>query len=175
MDTLSNNKYLGGVVIALALINVVLLAFLWKGYQANQKSRPKGGLKVLEERLKLDESQLKQLEGYRESHFELVQKLRRDSQEARKALHDLWGTTNAYDKVNSLTQRLGELQVSIEKATYDHFAQIRAICSPEQQAIFDELIKDVLKQGDQGGPRNGQRPLPNDRGRGGPPPPREGR
>ncbi|OEK05752.1 Spy/CpxP family protein refolding chaperone [Roseivirga misakiensis] len=175
MNRLKTNKYIGGVVIALAILNVVLLSFLWVGHQEIQKTRPENGLKVLEERLNLTDEQKEQVKSLRDVHFEEIQKFRRASQEARQELHNLWGSDHSQDKVDVLTKRLGELQVSQEKATYDHFAQIRALCSPEQQATFDKLIKDVLRQGSQGGPRNGQRPFPNDRGRGGPPPPRDGR
>ena len=175
MNTLRNNKYIGWVVISLAILNVVLLVFIWSGQNRFKKGRPQGGIKLLEERLELDESQKEQLQQLRDIHFESMASFRKESREARKALHSLWSETDADDKVIALTQRLGNAQATIEKATYDHFAQIRAICSPTQQAIFDELIVDVLRQGDQTGPRDGKRPLPNDRRSGGGPPPRDGR
>lgn len=175
MDTLRNNKFIGGVVIFLAILNVVLLVFIWSGQNQFKKGRPQGGIKLLEERLDLNESQKQQLQQLREIHFQSMENFRKESREARKALHSLWSETNADNKVIALTQRLGNAQAAIEKATYDHFAQIRAICSPEQQTIFDELIEDVLRQGDQAGPRDGKRPLPNDRRPGEGPPPREGR
>lgn len=175
MNALRNNKYIGWVVISLAILNVVLLVFIWSGQNRFKKGRPQGGIKLLEERLELDESQKAQLLQLRDIHFKSMESFRKESREARKALHSLWSEANADDKVLVLTQRLGDAHAAIEKATYDHFAQIRAICSPEQQATFDELIEDVLRQGEQSGPRDGKRPLPNDRRPGEGPPPRDGR
>jgi len=170
MNALRSNKYIGWVVIVLAIINVVLLVFIWTGSNRLKRNRPQGGIIVLEERLDLNESQKQQVQQLREAHFKSMESLRDESRETRKVLHSLWSETNVNDKVTTLTQRLGNAQAAIEKATYDHFAQIRAICSPEQKVIFDELIKDILRQGEQAGPRNGKRPLMNDRRPGGPPP-----
>ncbi len=160
MNFLRNNKYIGWIVILLAALNVVLLVFIWSGQKRFKKDAPKNGMKLLEERLELDAHQRKQLETIREDHFKEMETLRRNSHEARKALHNLWSQINVEDKVNDLTQRLGTIQSSIEKATYDHFAQIRAVCTPQQQQIFDSMIKDILKRNDPPGMKDGRRPPP---------------
>lgn len=174
MNALRNNKYIGWIVIVLAILNVVLLTFIWQGHQHSQRRGPGGGMKLLEEKLGLSESQKSELEQIRESHFSRMEELRTDSRQTRKALHDLWSETNSSQKVSELTEHLGKLQAAIEKATFEHFAEIRSICTPEQQKVFDNLIQDVLRQGDRPGPPNGRRPMRDGRRPGGPPPPMNG-
>lgn len=158
MNSLKNNKYIGWVVILLAILNVVLLVFIWTGRNRPRNNSPRAGMMVFEERLALNETQARQLKQLRDDHFKTMMQLRNESQETRKSLHSLWAEANASNKVTELTQRMGSLHAAIEKATFDHFAQIRAICSPEQQKIFDELIKDVLSKGERPGAPNGKMP-----------------
>lgn len=145
-------------MILLAILNIALLAFIWTSRNQVPKRPRNGGKMVFEERLKLNETQKRQLRQLRDQHFRKMEKLRSESQETRKELHSLWAEVDASNKVTELSQRMGTLHAAIEKATFDHFAQIRAICSPEQQKIFDELIKDVLRQGERPGPPNGRKP-----------------
>lgn len=171
MNSLKNNKYIGWVVILLAVLNIVLLVFLWNGQNRKPRNPQRAGIMVFEERLDLNETQKRQLQQLRDEHFKTIQRLRNQTLETRKTLHSLWAEADASNKVTELTQRMGDLHAAIEKATFDHFAQIRAICSPEQQKVFDELIQDVLRQGERPGPQNGKMPR-DGRGPGGMPPPR---
>ena len=173
MNALGSNKYIGWVVIVLAVLNVILLTFVLQGHQRSQKKRHEGGMKLLEEQLNLSESQKEELKQMRESHFSRLEELRKDSRKTRRALHDLWSEASSNQKVSELTKRLGDIHAAVEKATFEHFAEIRGICTPEQQKIFDSLIRDVLRQGEGQGPSHGRRPR-DGRRPGGPPPPRDG-
>lgn len=171
MNSLNNKKYIGWVVILLAILNIVLLVFIWTSQNRPRKDSQRAGMMVFEKRLELNETQKRQLRQLRDEHFKTMIQLRNELQETRKVLHSLWAEVDASSKVTELTQRMGTLHAAIEKATFDHFAQIRAICSPEQQKIFDELIKDVLRQGERPGSPNGKTPR-DGRGPGGLPPSR---
>lgn len=162
---MKNSKAIGVVVIVLALMNVALLAFIWFGHQHNQRLiNGGGGLTVLTEKLGLSISQEEQLEKLRQEHFRRMEPLRRESRESRDRLHSLWADGGTQEQVDSLSSRIGEIQAQIESNTFQHFSEIRAICNPEQKKIFDQIIKDVLRQGErqQGSPQRdpGQRPPP---------------
>ena len=36
-------------------------------------------------------------------------------------------------------------QKAIEMATFYHFEEVRSICTPDQQKMFDEVIKEALR------------------------------
>ena len=147
---MKNPKAIGITVIVLAIMNMALLIFLWMGYRHNQtllRRNNGAGLIVLAERLELNQEQKNQLEGLRREHFRKMDPLRRQSHETRELLHTQWSNENK-SQVDSLTVQLGFLQTEIEKTTFQHFAEIRALCNPEQKIVFDRIIKDILKQGE---------------------------
>lgn len=137
-------------MIVLAAMNISLLVFLWLGHRHNQTLlEGKGpGLRVLEEELGLTEGQKVQLEALRREHFQRMEPLRRQSHEARTRLHSLWATGGTEVQVDSMSNKIGELQAQIERNTFRHFSEIRSICSLEQKRIFDQIIQDVLRQGE---------------------------
>lgn len=146
-------------MIVLAVMNISLLVFLWFGYKHNQTlitGGNGGGLKVLVEKLSLSEGQRAQLEVLRREHFQRMDPLRRQSHETRAKLHSLWATGGTEAQVDSISNKIGELQAQIERNTFRHFSDIRSFCSPDQKRIFDQIIQDVLKQGDRrpSGPAN---------------------
>lgn len=149
---MKNAKTIGIAVIVLAIMNIALLAFLWLGHKHNQRilagGRAEGGLIVLTQKLGLTEGQKEQLEVFRREHFRKMEPLRRQSHETRSKLHALWSSGGTAEKIDSLTTKIGELQAQIEKTTFNHFSDIRSICSPDQKRIFDQIIQDVLKQGE---------------------------
>lgn len=162
---MSKSKTIGIAVIVLALMNVALLAFLWFGQKHNQRLiNGGGGLLVLTEKLGLSESQRNQLEVLRQEHFRRMEPLRRQSHESRDRLHSLWSGGGTQEQVDSLSAEIGSLQAQIERNTFQHFSEIRAICNAEQKKIFDQIIKDILRQGErqEGPPQRGldQRPPP---------------
>ncbi|MCD6011816.1 MAG: hypothetical protein K0Q79_1678 [Flavipsychrobacter sp.] len=71
---------------------------------------------------------------------------------------------------DSLTTLITNVQKQIEMVTYNHFAQVRTICTDAQKTEFDTIIGDVIKK------MNGRPPHPPHDGQGppphhGPPPP----
>jgi len=154
---MKNSKTIGVAVIVLAIMNLSLLVFLWYGHKHNQRllagtgagsGGAGNGLVVLTSKLGLSEGQKEQLEIFRREHFRKMEPLRRQSHETRSKLHALWSSGGTSEQIDSLTARIGELQAQIEKTTFNHFSDIRSICSPDQKRIFDQIIQDVLKQGD---------------------------
>lgn len=176
MDFIRRNKLLGSLVIVLVIFNAALLAFLWFGRK--EKSNPKGSVgenKFLEEQLNLSPEQTTELKSLRQSHFRLIEQYQKELNETRRQLHGLWNKENSNEQAKTLSAKMGEVQSKIEYATYDHFASIRAICTPEQQQTFDRIISEVLRPEQSGQrPQDGRPPR-----QGGPegkrPPPREGR
>ena len=175
MSETGNKRVVGYAVIGLAILNIVLLTFIWFGSGSNKRPRlHKEGIVFLERELKLTPEQQTELKQLRNDHFKIMEKLRRSSREARGALHNLWDEDVEDAEVKSLTDKIGDLQSQIERTTFNHFAAIRALCNEEQAKIFDDLIKDVLRQGERRGPAPGGMPPPNGTP-GGLPPHRPGR
>src|SRR5436853_166845 len=100
----------------------------------------------------------------------MMQKLQHDAQGYRHQLFENMGSSSGAD---SITHLIGSTQQQIEKVTYDHFSQVRALCTDEQKKEFDAIIGDVTKRmNGRGGPPHHDRagPPPGDRPDGPPPP-----
>ncbi|WP_339607435.1 hypothetical protein [uncultured Roseivirga sp.] len=177
MDFIRRNKLLGSAVIILVIFNATLLVFLWLGRLDNNREikGPEGKGKFLEESLNFSPEQFKKFELLKKEHFRLIDQYQREFNDARRELHGLLKQENSSQKTKLLSAKMGEIQSNIEYATFNHFASIRAICTPEQQGTFDKIISEVLRKEPSGQRPQGARPP----GPGGPegkkPPPRGGR
>lgn len=161
MDFIRRNKLLGSTVIVLLILNVVLLIFLWLGRPENNRQikGPENKGRFLEEQLNLSPEQTSQLEILKKEHFRLINQYQREFNETRRQLHNLLGEENSEQKAKTVSAKMGDIQSKIEFATFNHFASIRAICTPNQQQTFDRIISEVLRKGPEGNrppPRGGR-------------------
>lgn len=166
MDFIRRNKLLGGAVIVLVIFNAALLVFLWLGRLENNRlnNGPEGKGRLLEERLNLSPDQVDQLETLKAAHFKQVNQYQREFHETRRQLHGLLNTENPKEKARVLASKMGDIQSKIEISTFEHFASIRAICTPEQQKTFDKIISEALRVEPNGYGPQGVRPPPREKG-----------
>jgi hypothetical protein len=47
---------------------------------------------------------------------------------------------------SALIDSLAKAQERIERITYDHFREVRRLCTPQQQTQFDDVIGDALER-----------------------------
>ncbi|MEO8148007.1 MAG: periplasmic heavy metal sensor [Bacteroidia bacterium] len=143
-------KFLKTVVIILLLINIGTLAFMWFDKPHHGPPPPHEGgdaMEFLSRELKFSDAQQKQFEELREQHHDAVEPL----QKASRKLHDQYFNMLADANTDSLTivqvaDSMIAVQKQIELKTYYHFKSVRAICTPEQQKKFDDVIADALHQ-----------------------------
>lgn len=183
MDIFSKNKFLAWVIIILIVLNVVTLGALWlqksRGpvheYPGRMPEDKKGPGKFLEQELDLNEEQSKKFAELREQHRTTADGLLKEMRDAREELFEQVKSDNPdMAKVEELENTIGQKTTELEKATFEHFKQLRAICTDEQKVKFDEVIGDAMKmagpKGGPGGPPEGQPNGPGKGPRGGPPP-----
>jgi hypothetical protein len=48
-------------------------------------------------------------------------------------------------QIQMLSQEIGKNQALLETVTFQHFTEVRKICTPEQQKKFDEIIREALR------------------------------
>lgn len=147
MDTFGKSRVLGLVVLLLVVLNIVLLTFLWLGRTQKDLRPNRDGGRYLEEQLQLSPEQIEQLNDLRNSHFRKTDDIRRKLHEAREKLHRLWAKENPEQEVRDASNKIGDLQAQLELATFQHFSDIRKICTDQQKKIFDRIIQDVLRMG----------------------------
>jgi periplasmic protein CpxP/Spy len=130
-------KYL--VAIAL-IINAATLIFFWYNrphQEGNQASRPG---RLLIEELKMDEKQQALFSPMRDQHHQAHDSLLALIATQRQILYPQKQAVN-----DTAIQKIGLLQQQIERVTYDHFMDVRKICTPEQQAQLDVLLEKTVQ------------------------------
>lgn len=168
----SKNKILVWAVIFLIIANVAVLAtiLIMHNKQGHQRGTPAD---YLVKELDLNEDQQNKLHTLAKEHHEQSEKIKEQIKKSRENFFNLISQSKNDSSKNIDSLRLTFLSETttklreLEQLTFDHFKQIRAICTPQQQKKFDEIIEDVLQmiasgppQGPQG---NDHMPPPGDR------------
>jgi periplasmic protein CpxP/Spy len=130
-------KYL----VAIALIsNAATLMFFWYNRPPHEGKRaPKTGEMLIEE-LKMDEKQQAIFRPMREQHHQAHDSLLQIIAAQRKILYSQKQAAN-----DSVLTKIGLLQAEIERITYNHFKEVRSICTPEQQGKLDILLEKTVQ------------------------------
>lgn len=150
MRFLKENKFAAITITLLVILNLALLSIfaLPKFMQSsNNKKHNQGAGYYMANRVGFDEAQLNEyrtlLENYRANRSELQKTM--DSK--RKELYDLLKVEGDHaEQVDSLTYEIGILSSETEKVSYQHFANIRAICTPEQLVKLDNMLNEAMRR-----------------------------
>jgi periplasmic protein CpxP/Spy len=125
-------KYL--VAIAL-IINAATLIFFWYNRPPQDGKRGLRPAQVLVEELKFDGQQQITYQTLRDQHHQAHDSLLQIIADQRQILYSQKLVAN-----DTVLHQIGLLQQEIERVTYDHFKEVRKICTPEQQAQLDILL-----------------------------------
>lgn len=177
MDIFKRERMTQWIIVLLVILNLFTMATLWvqRGKDqplplppGDERRQGHGVLEFLEMELDLSEDQTQRLEALRSRHHEerfQTEKLMLDKRREYMRLV----TENNPDtaKVNRLARQLGEIQAKMEGLTFQHFTEIKALCTPEQKDQFNRLMREVLDRQPPPGhrPEGRRRPPPRRRPR----------
>ncbi len=165
----------------LLLCNTALILTIWLKPIVQNGPKREAPREFVISNLKFTDAQVTSYDALIKDHRAAMNRLRKANMEYRKTLFATLGSNPNNINADSIGQLIATNQKEIEMVTYNHFKQVRAICTPEQQKEFDNIIADVIKKMNgphggppphdrQGPPQDGQGPPPED-GNGPPPPP----
>ena len=152
---MKNNRLKYVVVMAL-LANAATLIFFWYN-RPERRDNPNGRPgKALEEALNFDKTQQAIFQTLKEQHHASHDSLLEMIAAKRQILY------RQKDGVNdSILNQIGLLNKDIERITYNHFNDVRKICTPVQQTQLDSLLVKTVQQILI--PKNRRRPPPENR------------
>ncbi len=180
MDTSNKQKGLYIVIIALLVINIGTLGFLWYNSLRGPK-HDKGSLPMapppevlFRDELRFTPEQMTKMEAFRDENFKATKKILDEIRDLKKSMSEQIKSAGD-DEAKKIAGQIGDKQKELEMLRFTHFRQIRGICDDAQKQKFDEMMKKIPGPEDmQPGPGmnpNGPPPDPNRQG----PPPRENR
>jgi periplasmic protein CpxP/Spy len=134
------NNLLKYLVAAALVINAATLIFFWYNRPPQDEKSGLRPARVLIEELKLDEKQQAIFHPLREQHHQAHDSLLKIIADKRQILYRQKQVAN-----DSILHQIGLLNQEIERITYNHFMDIRKICTPEQQAQMDILLEKTVQ------------------------------
>ena len=145
---MKKEKILSIAVVMLLLLNLGTLGFLYFNNGQGAKNRPENYKpdKLIIEGLKLNEAQVAQFEIIKKEHREQIIKAEQSEMLSKELLFDLLEQDNIdQTTTDSLIEQLSQLKKSKDKATFEHFLKLKAICNKEQIPLYNKVIEDIAK------------------------------
>ncbi len=151
---MKSNKLLYGLAIGVLLVNILTLAALWRKPHPPGGGRPggrEGGgsqeiMRIFTESLHWNDAQIKQFEALRMEHFTQTKALMDSSRIWHDQYFSFLGKAPASDdRLEALATKIANVEKEKTTVTFDHFSKVRAICTPEQQQKFDEIIQQTIR------------------------------
>jgi periplasmic protein CpxP/Spy len=143
---MDKTKVLIAVIIALLVLNSATLVFLWmqrppRPASGNLQARDPG--QVLSQQLGFSREQQLRFDTLRTAHHgQMV--VYGDS--LKRLKDSLFTLLLRRDSVNaaSLFAAIGSVHQKVEQVTFDHFQQVRSLCTPEQRQKYDRMLYNAL-------------------------------
>jgi periplasmic protein CpxP/Spy len=131
---------LSGVLI---VINIVLIAFILFRPNALPKGERERPREIISEKLKFDDQQMTQFDAAIKSHRENIKNENEQMGDLKMNLYATLKHNEQSTDKDSLMKAINAIQLRIEHIHYKHFEDIKAICKPEQQKMYDELCLEM--------------------------------
>jgi Spy/CpxP family protein refolding chaperone len=138
------------VIIALLLLNIGMLAYLWsgpRGPRGEMHGRPPRPDELIHDRLQLTDKQTDQFDELKHDHHEHMLELQEQSAELHERLYKLLQSpTPDTTERNNILAQLQENYHQKELVTFDHFQKLRDILNEDQKKRFDDLVGELSRQ-----------------------------
>lgn len=142
---ISKTRVLYGVIAILTLTNVVLLTVMLTHGHAG-KHGPGKPHEWLARQLNFTTAQQEQYNTLHQQHRNVMEPLLQQDRNLHDSLFaQLKQPPPDTVMVNRFISAISNNRALIETTTFYHFLQVRNLCTPGQQKIFDEVIGDALR------------------------------
>lgn len=150
MNFLKENKFATITIILLVILNLTLLYIFAlpkfvQSSSSNKHSSSNGH--YMANRVGFDKAQLSEYKNFLEIYRTNRKELQNEMDSKRNELYALLKVEGNHTKqIDSLTHEIGVLSSETEKFSYQHFANVRAICTPEQLIKLDNMLKEAMRR-----------------------------
>ncbi len=145
------SKLLWTAVIALLVLNFFTLALIWfhhppRDHENGHEMHGGNVAGFLIHELSFSDEQIKKFDVLKSAHHEQVEKIQDAIHDLHKEFFDLMKSdVNDSGKVNSIAEAMAQKQKEIEMVTFNHFSDVRKLCTAEQKKKFDEVIDEAMR------------------------------
>jgi hypothetical protein len=149
MASVSRNKIYVLLIGILLLSNLAMVAFFVANKPEKKEVRRERAGGYMREALKsevgFNEGQMESFEDMAARHKQQMRPLFEDIGKTKEGFYQMLTQPGTPDSVlNSSAREIGEKQRLIDLKIFNHFQNLRALCTPEQRPKFDTLVQRVV-------------------------------
>ncbi len=164
MKPIGKQTLLTALVVILVVLNIGLMAFMWFGQHPGGPPESPDTTKFIINELKFDKTQEQQYLLLQHRLSDSLHQVRKGEREIHDRFFEMMHAETPDSALVATTiDSMGHIRAQIEYLTFQHFRQVRAMCTADQQKKFDNIISEAMR-------RMGPRPPRRDGDRPGPPP-----
>ena len=154
MDIFTKNRLAAWAIVILIAINIVAVGTLWwtqirrpapPPRPRDQWPRQRDVLRFLERELELTIEQVERFRVLCEQHSEQTHLIEHEIHEYRRAMTDaLFEKDPNILQIETWAKEVGQKQEELELKRFQHFMDMKPLCTPEQKLRFEALLGEVL-------------------------------
>lgn len=147
--SLSKSRSLVFIIAVLLLTNIAVLGyFLWfkKPHHFGGEGH-RGITTALQKEVGFNEQQIAQYKEIKEKEWGTMKSMFLDIRRAKDSLFRLLHTEHVSDSIIDATAEvIAQKQKTLDLHAFNHFRQIRALCTTEQRPKYDSLVQQLVKK-----------------------------
>jgi periplasmic protein CpxP/Spy len=143
MASMNKTKFLYIVLGLLVISNLILAYFVFE--IRSHRKHPVKPRDIIIERLQFDTEQIEKYDDYILIQRRNVRKLKSEIRELKSDLYSQLNINQNDSTINNIMLEIGERQQELERSHYNHFLDIKSICTKEQLPLFEELSSDLVE------------------------------
>ena len=128
----------------------MLVFFVGKKEPGKQKTgrndRSSAVREFLKDSIGFNDQQLAQYDQLRQTNREAMRPLFEDLGNAKLNYYRFVSQPNADSASQAAANTIGEKQKALDRAFFNHFRQVRTLCTAEQQTKYDSLVVQVIQK-----------------------------
>lgn len=149
MSRIARNKSLLIIVALLLITNMAMLIYFLNKPGAEKesprKSRSEMGI-FLKNQVGFSDDQMKEFEKRKQLQRDSAGKYFKDLNDTKMAFYSQLNQADAdSSRLDTLSMAIGRKQAHIDRMYFRHFRDIRSLCTPQQQKIYDSLFPGVIR------------------------------
>jgi periplasmic protein CpxP/Spy len=140
---MNKTKFLYIVLGLLVISNLILAYFIFdiRGHQFH----PEKPRNIIIERLQFNTQQIKKYDEYIHEHRQSMHEIKSDMREFKSDLYSQLNSNQNDSTINNIMLEISKRQQELERSHYNHFLEIKSICTKEQLPLFEDLSKDLTE------------------------------
>ena len=151
MDIFTQKRTLLWLVGVLAVMNIAVLGTLaWKEFSPKREplvfpnKEYNDVSAILQKELDLDNHQAEQIKNLRNEFYEIEYQLAKLIRSERDSMNfEMFNVHSNDELIHHLARNVAENEYKMELLRYEQSKRLKAVCTPEQQVKFAELVKEI--------------------------------